>query len=140
MGCFNVTELAHEAHCSTALIREYINRGFLPVDDQVSSMGPFDEEDLARIEFIHRCRSLEFEFEEIQVLISIIDRPPEVGLDFETLVSRHLEKIHDQVVHLSEVETVLHEMVSLAQSSGTVQPLLDALNKVQQSPRSDRRL
>ena len=110
-------------------IRFYEKRKVLPIPQRSDSgRRIYDENDVKRLNFIHRCRSLGFSLKEIMSLLSLVDAGDYTCKQIHDLTFDHAQDVSNKISDLQKMEGVLQDMIEHC-SKGNVPecPIIDSL-------------
>lgn len=124
-----IGELSIRTGVNIETIRFYEKQNILPAPAR-SDTGRrlYDEEDVKRLHFIHRCRGLGFSLKEILSLLSLVDGGNYTCKQVHDLTVLHVTDVEEKILALQKMETVLNEMIEHC-SKGDVPecPIIDSL-------------
>ena len=88
----------------------------------------YSNEDLARLKFLGRARSLGFSIEDCRILLSLCDDEERSSRDVKALAKAHLEKIEAKIVKLETMRQAMKKLVSSCHGDERSEcPILDEL-------------
>ncbi|MFT4240835.1 MAG: MerR family transcriptional regulator [Acidovorax sp.] len=116
MKSLKISELARATGCSSATIRYYESMGLLPVPARAASdQRLYSQQDVSRLRFIRRCRTLGFTLRDI-VSFGTLARSGAPHGPCREIVERRLDAIRSQLQKLQtaerELRLVLNEGVN----------------------------
>jgi MerR family mercuric resistance operon transcriptional regulator len=110
-------------------IRYYEREGIVPAPAR-SEGGRriYTDDDVRRLNFVHKCRNLGFSLKEIHSLLSLVDSGQYTCNEVYELTIHHASQVTEKITNLKKMEAVLLEMASLC-SKGNVPncPIIDSL-------------
>jgi MerR family mercuric resistance operon transcriptional regulator len=110
-------------------IRYYEREGIIPAPAR-SEGGRriYTDNDVRRLNFIHKCRNLGFSLKEISSLLSLVDSGLYTCNEVYELTVHHASQVTEKITNLKKMEAVLLEMASHC-SKGNVPicPIIDSL-------------
>ena len=124
-----IGELSTRTRVNIETIRFYEKQNILPVPAR-SAAGRriYDDADVKRLNFIHRCRGLGFALKEIMSLLSLVDDGNYTCKQIHELTATHAADVKEKIQTLQQMELVLEEMIEHC-SKGDVPecPIIDSL-------------
>lgn len=124
-----IGELSRKTDVHIETIRYYERKGILPTPMR-SAAGRriYGDEDVRRLNFIHKCRGLGFSLKEISSLLSLVDSGEFTCKEVHELTTHHAAQITEKIVNLKKMEGVLQEMAAQCNQGNVPQcPILDSL-------------
>lgn len=124
-----IGELSQKTGVNIETIRFYEKQDILPVPSRSESgRRIYDEADVKRLNFIHRCRGLGFSLKEILSLLSLVDGGNYTCKQVHELTATHATDVKEKIRSLQKMELVLDEMIEHC-SKGDVPecPIIDSL-------------
>uniref|UniRef100_A0A7C2JZL3 Heavy metal-responsive transcriptional regulator n=1 Tax=Schlesneria paludicola TaxID=360056 RepID=A0A7C2JZL3_9PLAN len=131
MKPLTIGQVAHRSGVGIETVRFYEREGLLPTPARTASgYRQFDEEVIARLQFIQRAKELGFTLNEIKELLSLRVDPGTSCEDVKSRTKAKIADIEDRIKTLQRMKTAL---VRLAQEcgksgGGSLCPILDALD------------
>ena len=110
-------------------IRYYEREHILPEPVRTESgRRIYNNEDIRRLNFIHKCRNLGFTLKEITSLLSLVDNGNYTCKQVHEITCLHAEEVKEKIADLKRMEQVLTEMADQC-GKGNVPdcPILDSL-------------
>jgi len=110
-------------------IRYYEREDILPTPlRSASGRRIYDNEDVRRLNFIHKCRGLGFSLKEVSSLLSLVDTGQYTCRQVHDLTLLHAKEVSEKISNLTRMEKVLLEMAEQC-GQGNVPdcPILDSL-------------
>ncbi|MCH7816545.1 MAG: helix-turn-helix domain-containing protein [Proteobacteria bacterium] len=129
MKSLSIGSLAEKTGVHIETIRYYEREDILPkATRSESGRRLYDEGDVRRLNFIHKCRSLGFSLKEIISLMSLVDTGDYTCRQVHDLTLVHTKEISEKISDLRKMEQVLIEMAEHC-SQGNVPecPIIDSL-------------
>lgn len=123
--------LAKRTSCKVETIRYYERLGLLrPPGRSPAGYRLYGVDDLKRLAFIRRARSLGFTLDEVRVLLTLADRRRRACAEAQHLAEHHLTDVRAKVAALRVMERVLTRMIARC-ADGTLPecPLIEALTE-----------
>lgn len=121
--------LASNTGVNIETIRYYEREGVLPVAER-NEVGRriYDEEDVRRLNFIHKSRGLGFSLKEVKSLLSLVDAGEYSCREVHDLTVLHAEQVADKIADLKKMESVLVDMAAQCNLGNLPQcPIVDSL-------------
>ena len=111
MKSLSIGSLAEKTGVHIETIRYYEREDILPkATRSESGRRLYDEGDVRRLNFIHKCRSLGFSLKEIISLMSLVDTGDYTCRQVHDLTLVHTKEISEKISDLRKMEQVLIEM------------------------------
>ena len=124
-----IGELSKRTSVNIETIRFYEKKNILP-EPARSDAGRriYDEEDVKRLNFIHKCRRLGFSLKEVVSLLSLVDNGDYTCKQVHESTCRHANEVKEKIEDLNRMERVLTEMADQC-GKGNVPdcPIIDRL-------------
>ena len=124
-----IGELSKRTSVNIETIRFYEKKDILPRPAR-SDAGRriYDEEDVKRLNFIHKCRRLRFSLKEVVSLLSLVDNGDYTCKQVHEITCRHANEVKEKIEDLNRMERVLTEMADQC-GKGNVPdcPIIDRL-------------
>ena len=124
-----IGELSRKTGVHIETIRYYEREGILPTPMR-SPAGRriYSDEDVRRLNFIHKCRGLGFSLKEINSLLSLVDSGDFTCKEVHELTIHHAGQITEKIVDLKKMEGVLQAMAAQCNQGNVPQcPIIDSL-------------
>ncbi len=124
-----IGELSKRTGVNIETIRFYEKQGTLPKPVRSESgRRLYDQEDVKRLNFVHRCRNLGFSLKEVASLLSLVDGGHYTCKQVHDITAIHVEDVKQKINSLQKMESVLDEMMEHC-SQGNVPkcPIIDSL-------------
>ena len=124
-----IGELSSKTGVHIETIRYYEREGILPTPMR-SPAGRriYGDEDVRRLNFIHKCRGLGFSLKEISSLLSLVDSGDFTCKEVHELTIHHAGQITEKIVDLKKMEGVLQAMAAQCNQGNVPQcPIIDSL-------------
>lgn len=124
-----IGELSKRTGVNIETIRFYEKQWVLPqAVRSESGRRLYDEDDVKRLNFIHRCRGLGFSLKEIASLLSLVDGGHYTCKQVHDISAIHVSDVKQKILSLQRMESVLDEMMEHC-SKGNVPecPIIDSL-------------
>lgn len=129
MKPYAIGELSDRTGVNIETIRYYEREAILPKAVRASNgRRIYDDEDVKRLHFIHKCRSLGFTLKEIISLMSLVDTGNYTCKQVHELTLVHAKEVRDKIGNLKRMEQVLVEMADQCSQGNVAQcPIIDSL-------------
>ena len=124
-----IGELSSKTGVHIETIRYYEREGILPTPMR-SPAGRriYSDEDVRRLNFIHKCRGLGFSLKEINSLLSLVDSGDFTCKEVHELTIHHAGQITEKIVDLKKMEGVLQAMAAQCNQGNVPQcPIIHSL-------------
>jgi len=124
-----IGELSQKTGVNIETIRFYEKQSILPIPVRSDSgRRIYDQADVKRLNFIHRCRGLGFSLKEIMSLLSLVDDGNYTCKQIHELTATHAADVKEKIQALQKMESILEEMIEHC-SRGDVPecPIIDSL-------------
>ena len=106
-------ELAASSGCNAETIRYYEKIGLLPAPRRAANgYRDYDERHEERLHFIQRGRELGFNIDDLNSLLSLVDRNAVSCHEVEELAKQHLQSVRSKIGQLRRMEAILAETIS----------------------------
>jgi len=129
MKSLSIGKLSNATGVNIETIRYYEREKILPVAVRDSGgRRIYDEEDVKRLHFIHKCRGLGFSLKEINSLLSLVISGVYTCKEINDLTLVHASQVSEKIADLRRMESVLLDMAAQC-SKGSVPdcPIVDSL-------------
>lgn len=109
-----IGELSRLADCKVETVRYYESEGLLGAAARsAGNYRLYDENDLERLAFIRRCRSLDMTLEEVRALLGFRDAPDADCAGANALLDEHIEHVGRRVEELRALRKQLSALRAL---------------------------
>lgn len=109
-----IGELAERGGCSVETLRYYERERLLEMPKRsLGNYRHYAESDVARVQFIRHCRSLDMALSEIRSLLSFRDRPNEPCGDVNAVLNAHIAHVTHRIAELKALQLELTKMLKL---------------------------
>ena len=126
--------LARRAGVAIDTVRYYERQGLLPKPHrQASGYRIYEEDDVARLRFIRRAKTLGFTLEEIASLLELSSRRDEDMASLRQAAEARMAEIAARITELERVRSGLQQLVTACPGHGALAtcPILSALSEDQ---------
>jgi len=111
MPALAIGHLSAQTGVTVETIRYYEKIGLLPRPARTAAgYRQYDEDDLRRLTFIRRGRSLGFSIEAIRALLGLAEHPDQPCHDADALACAHLIEIERRIEELGRLRDAVREM------------------------------
>jgi MerR family mercuric resistance operon transcriptional regulator len=107
-----ISELATATGCNLETIRYYERIALLPEPSRLGTYRQYGADDVARLDFIMRCRHLGFSLEETRSLLGLSAKRDDSCAAVDVIVQTHLEQIEAKQQALAEMAADLRGMLA----------------------------
>ncbi len=122
----NVGEAARRSNLPAKTLRYYEEIGLITPDRANNGYRSYSNEDVHRLAFIQRARSLGFSIEECRQLMSLYRDRSRASHDVRELAVAHVASIEAKIAELDSMRRVLTRLVSACHGDGRPDcPILD---------------
>lgn len=131
MKSMTIGSLAREAGVGIETIRYYEREGLLDSPERLESgYRQYNDDAIARLEFIKRAKKLGFSLREIRDLISLKQFTQRDCHDIRTLAESKLEHIESKIAQLERMKGALDELIESCCGDGKIGtcPIIESLN------------
>ncbi|HEL3255592.1 heavy metal-responsive transcriptional regulator [Stenotrophomonas riyadhensis] len=129
-----IGELAHRACVNIDTVRYYERHGLLPAPQRMASGYRFyGPEDVERLRFVRRAKTLGFTLSEIRELLSLSTHPDDDMAGIKAVASEKLVEIESKLAEMTRIRDGLKSLVASCPGQGAVGrcPILNAITKVE---------
>ena len=125
----NIGEAASRSGLPTKTVRYYGDIGLVvPSQRRANGYRDYDEQDLHRLTFVQRARSLGFSVEECRELLDLYRDRSRASADVKRLAETRIADIRQKISDLREMESTLTNLVNHCQGNTRPNcPILDNL-------------
>ena len=131
MKSFTIGQVAERSGVGIETVRFYEREGLIPKPNRSSSgYLLFDDETIARLQFIRRAKELGFTLNEIKELLSLRLNATTSCADIKSRAEAKITNIDEKIRTLRRMKTALKKLTSQCNSQGSVNEcsILDALD------------
>ncbi|MDB6179538.1 Cu(I)-responsive transcriptional regulator [Paracoccus sp. Z330] len=109
-------------------IRYYEDIGLIRPARGANGYRDFSQQDLHKLVFLARARSLGFSIEDCRILLSLYEDRSRASADVKALAQEHIRQIEDKVAKLLDMRDSLSELVASCHGDQRPEcPILDGL-------------
>lgn len=122
--------LARTTDVKVETIRYYERIGLLALPTRTSgNYRTYREEDVARLGFVRRARTLGFSIEQIRTLLDLADQPDRSCASVDAIAKEHLEEIDRKIADLTSLREELATRIDACSSNRVAEcRILEALS------------
>lgn len=107
----NIGEVARLSGLPAKTIRYYEDIGLIAPERTANGYRDFGENDLHKLAFLGRARSLGFTIDDCRTLLTLYEDRSRASADVKKLAERHLGHIDEKLRELSEMRSTLSHLV-----------------------------
>ncbi len=124
----NISDAAAETGLPPKTIRYYEDIGLVSPMRQSNGYRAYDGDDIHRLRFLQRARSLGFSVEDCRALLSLYADDGRASAEVKSIASRHLAAIRRKIVELKSLEATLGGLIEACHGDALPDcPILDDL-------------
>ncbi len=137
----NIGTAARQSGLPAKTIRYYEDIGLLTADRAANGYRDYSAEDVHRLRFVQRSRSLGFSVEECRQLLSLYTDRDRASADVKAIAKDKLGEIDRKIAELTALRDMLGHLVAHCHGDGRPEcPIIDGLSgKSQDGQAIDRR-
>lgn len=127
-----IGQLATAANVPRSTVRFYERRRLLlPASRSPHGYRQYDQASVQRLRFIRAAQESGFSLDDIASLLALRDQPEQACEDVQQIIERRLAGVHEQIVRLQHVATVLNASLTTCQTCSVAQgcQMLDQLDQ-----------
>ncbi len=125
-----VGQAARQSGLPAKTLRYYEEIGLVEPRRLENGYRDYDDEDLARLKFLGRARSLGFSIEDCRTLLSLCDDKDRSSRDVKLIAKTHLDNINRKIGELETMKAVLSRLVKSCHGDERPDcPILDELTR-----------
>jgi len=125
----NIGKVATETGLPAKTIRYYEDIGLVCPQRQDNGYREYHDQDLHKLRFLRRARSLGFTIEECRQLLSLYEDRKRASANVKALAKKHLEDIDAKIVELQGLKSTLEHLVKACRGDHRPDcPILDDLS------------
>lgn len=110
-AALNIGGAANRSGISVKMIRYYESIGLIaPADRTEGNYRTYGDNDIHRLEFIKRARSLGFSLDEIRHLLALWDDGDRASAEVKSLVLSHIAELDTRIVALKSMRRTLYHL------------------------------
>ncbi|MGV3531353.1 MAG: heavy metal-responsive transcriptional regulator [Chthoniobacteraceae bacterium] len=127
---FTISDAAKSSGLGTETVRFYERQGLLPEPPRTASgYRQYTTDDVRRLSFIRRAKTLGFTLKEIGELLGLTEQRAASAGEVKELATAKLERVREQIRDLQKIEKALHGLVKECSGVGPASrcPILNAI-------------
>ena len=110
-GLHNIGDAAASTGVSAKMIRHYESIGLIPPANRTfANYRLYNDEDLHRLRFVKRARSLGFSMKQIQELLGLWSNPRRASAQVKKLAQSHAEELAQKVREMQAMQRTLERL------------------------------
>jgi len=127
---YKISDVSKETGLSADTLRYYEKIGLLKNVNRVSSgVRSYNEQDLSRIRFIQRAKTMNFSLDEIAKLLQMRENPGRAKKSVRQLTQDKLVEVEAHLKILSTLQKELTLLINLCTGSKEGCPIIDDINQ-----------
>ncbi len=107
----NISDAANQCRLPSKTIRYYEEIGLVTPGRLDNGYRDYSEDDLHKLRFLQRARSLGFSVEDCRVLLSLYEDRNRASADVKAIAQTHLNEIERKIAELQSLQKTLSELV-----------------------------
>ena len=124
----NISEAAAETGLPPKTIRYYEDIGLVAPMRRPNGYRAYDGDDIHRLRFLQRARSLGFSVEDCRALLSLYADDGRASAEVKAIATRHLAAIRRKIAELKSLEATLSGLIAACHGDSLPDcPILDDL-------------
>lgn len=131
MACMKIGTLARQADVAIDTVRYYERQGLLPAPERTETgYRSYAPDDVARLRFIRRAKTLGFTLGEIRELLELTGRREQDMAGVKSAAIQKLADVDARIAELQRMRGGLERLVASCPGHGALEhcPILDALS------------
>ncbi|WP_127143870.1 Cu(I)-responsive transcriptional regulator [Pelagibacterium montanilacus] len=125
----NIGTAARQSGLPAKTIRYYEDIGLLKADRAANGYRDYSKDDVHRLRFVQRARSLGFSVEECRQLLSLYSDRQRASADVKAIAAEKLGQIERKIVDLTELRDLLAHLVNNCHGDARPEcPIIDGLS------------
>ena len=110
-GLHNIGDAAATTGVSAKMIRHYESIGLIPPANRTfANYRLYNDDDLHRLRFVRRARSLGFSMKQIQELLGLWSNPRRASAQVKKLAQSHAEELAQKVREMQAMQRTLEQL------------------------------
>ncbi|TDQ64084.1 Cu(I)-responsive transcriptional regulator [Maritalea mobilis] len=107
----NIGSAAEATNLPSKTIRYYEDIGLVKPGRADNGYRDYSDEDVHRLKFLQRSRSLGFTIEECRILLSLYDDESRASADVQTIAQEKIKKVDEKIAELQSLRATLKVLV-----------------------------
>ncbi|AVX05392.1 Cu(I)-responsive transcriptional regulator [Maritalea myrionectae] len=107
----NIGNAAEATSLPTKTIRYYEDIGLIKPDRAENGYRDYSDDDVHRLRFLQRSRSLGFTIEECRTLLSLYDDEGRASADVKRIAREKIQKVDEKIAELQSLRSTLKVLV-----------------------------
>ena len=129
---YKISDVSEKTGLSVDTLRYYEKIGLLKKISRVSSgVRSYSDQDLSRICFIQRAKTMNFSLDEISQLLQMRENPGRAKKNVRQLTQNKLSEVDDHIKILTTLQKELTLLINLCAGSKDGCPIIDNINQKQ---------
>lgn len=129
---YKISDVAQQTGLSTDTLRYYEKIGLLKkVNRMPSGVRLYNDQDLSRLRFIRRAKTMNFSLDEIAQLLQMRENPGRAKNSVRQLTQEKLVEVEAHLKTLSTLQKELTLLINLCTGSKDGCPIIDDINRKQ---------
>ena len=132
----NIGEAAQKSGLPAKTVRYYDDIGLVHPSRSENGYRDYSEQDVHRLRFLQRARSLGFSVEECRQLLSLYVDRDRASADVKAVAQHHLDEIEEKIAELQALRSTLKDLVESCRGDDRPDcPIIDDLSQPQKGRR-----
>jgi len=111
MEAMSIGAVAAESGLPAKTIRYYEDIGLLTPPRRENGYRTYREQELHKLKFLHRARSLGFTIEQCRQLLSLYEDETRASSDVKALARQHLKEVDAKILELQGMKSTLETLI-----------------------------
>lgn len=125
---YSIGEAAHRSGVMIETIRYYEREGIVAKPDRTAAgRRIYDDDGIARLRFVKRCRDLGFPIPEAKSLLGLTDGSQSSCSSARSIAMEHLDLVQGKIAVLKRMQTALEALVEQCSDDEKACPILNEL-------------
>ena len=107
----NISGAAKAAGLPVKTVRYYADIGLVTPPRRENGYRTYREQELHKLKFLHRARSLGFTIEQCRQLLSLYEDETRASSDVKALARQHLKEVEDKILELEGMKSTLQTLI-----------------------------